>query len=100
MPAFSPSATVTLSGTTTTSNIILPVSAGSRQVLCQNAGAVPAFVEFGTSSVAATVAASTPILAGGSRLFTIGSAVTHVATITGSSTATVYVTAGRGEASI
>lgn len=99
LPPFSPGTSITLSATTTSgtsSATALPLSA-NRQVLVQNAGAVPAFVEFGTSAVAAAVATSLPILAGGSRVFSIPASVTHAAAITGSSTATVYVTPGHGQ---
>jgi len=63
----------------------------------QNAGSAVVFVEFGYSSgVTATVAASYPILPGQSKLVTIPAGTTHVATISGTASQTLYVTVGMG----
>lgn len=98
MPPFTPGTTVTVATTTTSGETRVAITLpANRQVLVQNAGLVPAFVEFGISTVTALVASSTPILAGGSRIFTVPAAVTHVAAITGTSTATVYCTPGHGQ---
>lgn len=99
MPPFTPGASVTLAATTTSgtsSATALPLPT-NRQVLVSNAGTVAAFVQFGTSTVEALVATSLPVLAGSNLVLTLPAAVTHVAAITGTSTATVYVTVGHGQ---
>jgi hypothetical protein len=92
---FSPGATANLSVTTSTGNVALPSGAGSRFLL-QNSGANPFFFKVGNSSVTAAVT-DTPLLAGESRVFTLDPSATTIAAITGTATATLYVTRGEGE---
>lgn len=101
MDIFSPvGATVNLAATTTTGNVALTAihetGIGSKSVRLYNAGAVAVFVAFGTSAIAAVLATSIPIPPGGVEVFEVSPAVTHVAGITASGTATIYATAGRG----
>jgi hypothetical protein len=88
--------TKNLAVTATTGRVGLPVLTESRSVRIWNSGAVPVFVEFGNSAVEAAVATSMPIPAGAVEWHEIGGAVTHVAGITSSGTATVYFTEGKG----
>lgn len=67
---------------------------GARTARVYNAGLVAVFIQFGDSSVVATVA-KMPIPPGAVEVFTIAGA-TYFAAITASSTADVYVTPGRG----
>lgn len=87
--------TVTISATTTSAATAL-VSSGRTQVLVYNAGSSTVFLEFGTSAVAAVVASGLPVPSGAILVLSVDPTVTHVAAITGSGTATVYVTVGRG----
>lgn len=62
-----------------------------------NAGAATVFLEFGDGSTTAAVATGYPVLSGQTKVVTLPMSATHVAAITASGTATVYVTTGRGE---
>lgn len=69
-------------------------------VLCYNSGSVPVFVRAGGSTVTATTA-DMPIVGGEYRVFNLKDSITsgeftHIAVITGSSTATIYFTPGSG----
>jgi len=90
--------TVTVSATTSSSRGAITF-AGSKATFPQarvyNAGSVAVFVEFGSSTVAATTA-DMPIAPGAVEVFTLEDGDTHMAAITASSSASVYVTAGRG----
>jgi hypothetical protein len=91
---FAPGAsTANIPAGTTSANVAL--SANAYAVLVYNSGTVPAFIQFGDSSVTATTAASLPIPPGAWRILAKGSAG-YVAAIVASGTATVYFTAGEG----
>jgi hypothetical protein len=85
-------ATVTLSATTTSSNIAID-SGGGDKVRVVNTGLVPVFIDFGMTAPTATIANSVAVGAGESVELFKGSAL-FVGCITASSTATVYVTPG------
>jgi len=88
-------ATVTLSATATTSRAqVQTAEGGSQAVRVYNAGTVPVFVACGTVIVVATVAAGLPIAPGSVEV--LGCNQTHIAGITSTGTATVYLTAGTG----
>lgn len=92
--AFSPGATLTLSGTTTSSNAAFVGIGVSVEI--QNSGAVTIFIKLGASTVTAT-SADYPLLAGQSKMLSRDPATqTHIAVITASGTATVYATSGEG----
>ena len=61
-----------------------------------NSGLVSVALEFGDSTVKASLTASLIIPAGGVEVLTAPKGTTHFAAITGSSTADVYVTPGDG----
>jgi hypothetical protein len=69
---------------------------GQTNVEIQNAGSVAVFVEVGDSTIASAVATGYPVLAGQSKVITVGPSVTHVACISGTASQTVYVSIGRG----
>lgn len=97
---FTPGATATLAVTSSTGSVALGAGAGNGvadfQVLVTSAaGAALSFIVFGTSSVTATTA-GTPILSGSAQTFTVPATATYVAAITGTGTATLYFTVGRG----
>lgn len=88
-------ATVTLSAAATTSRVqIQTAEGGSQAVRIYNAGSVPVFLACGTVVVVATVAAGLPVAPGSVEV--LGCNQTHIAGITGSGTATLYVTPGTG----
>ncbi len=91
----------TTSGSTA---LALPALTGNQKnadVLIYNAGAVAAFIAFGGSTVASAIAIDgtpangIPLAPGVEMTLNIGAA-TYVAGITGSSTASVYITQGIG----
>lgn len=94
--------TVTCSVTTTSGDFpFIKTQQGRHQIRFYNAGAVPVFWRKGSGGVAATaVVTDTPIAPGATEVFTVNntdkSPITSVGIITGSSTATVYVTQGDG----
>lgn len=87
--------TATLSATATTGSAAL-VGNGPN-LLVTNAGTATVFVELGVSGVTATVAAGLPILSGMCMALGRPPRATHIAGITASGTATVYVTTGDGD---
>jgi hypothetical protein len=95
---FTPTGTTkNLAVTASTGRVALPVFANqSRSVRVFNSGSVVVFIEFGTVATDAAVATSMPIGPGATEWFEIGGAVTYVAGITASGTATVYFTEGMG----
>ncbi len=94
---FSPiGSTVNLAVTTSSGRVALTTVKSSSSVRVYNAGAATAFVQFGDSTVAAATATSIPIPSGAIEVFGIGEAITHVAGITASGTATLYCTSGLG----
>jgi hypothetical protein len=98
---FIPVGTATISGTTTTANVALPIAApiacGSErpQVRVYNGGTTPAFIAFGDSTVTATVN-HIPVAPSGPEVFTVPFGATHVAAIYGTGTGTIYLTSGFG----
>ena len=97
-----PVSTVNLVATTATSSVKFNDFSSNvnnrvrkRAVRVFNSGAVTAFVEFGGSSVAATLTTSMPVAAGQTAIFNAQDA-SYAAVITPSSTATVYFTPGEG----
>lgn len=93
---FTPGATVTVAVTVASAATAMS-KPDSRQVMITSAAtSALAFIAFGDSTVAATVAASCPILAGTAQVFTVPAGATHIAAITGATTATLYVTSGDG----
>jgi len=88
-------ATVTLSATATTSRVqVQSAEGGTQAVRVYNAGTVPVFVSCGSVVVVATVAAGLPVAPG--TVEVLGCNQTHIAGITGTGTATLYVTPGTG----
>lgn len=95
---FKPTAAGSVTVAVTNSTGATALAATSRtQVMIDNAGPQPAFIEFGTSGVTAAVATGVRIPVGAIMVFTIDKTVTHIAAITASSTATLYVTVGQGD---
>jgi len=88
-------ATVTLAATAASGRVQIRSAAGGTQhVRIYNAGSVAVFIECGTVAVVATVAASLPVAPGSVEI--LGCGATHIAGITGTGTATLYVTPGTG----
>lgn len=95
---FTPNTAGTVAATVaaTTAALALNKAGIGQQIMVQSlAGNAIGFINFGDSTVTATVAAGTPILPGGSYTFTVGGNVTHVATI-GTAGNTLYFTSGQG----
>ena len=95
------SPTVNLAVTTTSGRVAktaLPTNSGGapHEMRLVNNGSVTVFVEFGNSTVVATVAGSMPVLPGTVESFQVNAFQTHVAAITASGTATLYATTGLG----
>lgn len=88
-------ATITLAATATTGRVqIQSAAAGTQAVRVYNAGSGAVFVACGDVTVVATVAAGLPVAPGSVEI--LGCNQTHIAGITGTGTATVYLTAGTG----
>ena len=98
-------ATVNLEADTSSDSVALTAydpSLGTVRIY--NSGTVDVFVAFGTSGVTAALASGMPVKAGNTEVFGLGSTLlradttppTHVAMITASDTATVYLTSGVG----
>lgn len=66
------------------------------QLELQNAGTSTIFVRPGISTVTAAVSTGYPVLAGQSKVITVGNNITHLACITASATVVLYVTPGWG----
>jgi hypothetical protein len=94
-----PQGTVTISctGTTGATALARPDQFNRRQVELSNGGTVPIFVEFGSSTVASVAASGYPVLANQTKTVTVPPSTTHIACITGGTTATLYASAGIGE---
>lgn len=93
--AFTPGVTVSIAGTTTTARAAITGIGTTIEI--QNTGTTTIFVNLGNSTVTAAVT-DYPVLGGQSKMITRGdpASYTHIAAITGTGTATVYVTAGEG----
>ena len=95
--------TITVSATTISSDNPLggKVPAGRFQIRVYNAGAVPVFVRKGSAGVPATAAVTDmPIAPGAVEVLSVDNSpsapITSLGAITGSGTATLYVTIGEG----
>jgi hypothetical protein len=91
--------TVTISGTTASAaTLIAGASLAERtiRIVAPPGNAAIAFITTGNSGAAALTTTGMPILPGTIEVFTIPGAHTHMAVITASSTATLYVTPGKG----
>lgn len=91
--------TVTISCTTSSAATALATIAAVQaqvQLEVTNAGTGVIFLETGSSLVASVVASGYPILAGQTKIITVGPRVTHIACISGSGTHTLYVSVGQG----
>lgn len=93
---FTPGGSVTLPATTSSANVALPTLKGNQALIYAPAANAAAFIKFGDSTVAAATT-DIAIPPGFNRIFTIPSGATHVAAITGASTATLYFTTGDGQ---
>lgn len=91
-PGFNASGQVTLTASTSSSNVAL--GSTGPQIIVTNSGAVTAYVALGGSGVTATTS-SIPVLPGFPILLQAGIA-TYIAGITGSSTAGLTITSGTG----
>jgi hypothetical protein len=91
---FSPILTASLAVTTSTGRVALAADAST--VRLYNAGTATAFVKFGDVTVTAATT-NMPIPAGAIEAFRPPGASTHIAAITSSGTATLYVTSGEGQ---
>ena len=88
-------ATASLAATSTSSRVQIQTAVpGAPNARIYNSGSVPVFVECGDITVVATVAASLPVAPG--TVEVLGCQRTHVAGITSTGTATLYVTPGTG----
>jgi len=86
--------TVTLAASTTTARVqILPADVTTQHARIYNSGTVAAFVACGDVTVVATTAAGMPIAPG--TVEVIG-CTSHIAGITATGTATLYLTPGSG----
>jgi hypothetical protein len=86
--------TLTLSATTSSSRVQVSAVAVPQEYRIYNAGTVAVFIEDGNSAVTANTTADVPIAPGAIEVLTL--AGTHVAGITASGTATIYITPGDG----
>lgn len=95
-------ATTTISCSTTSANgALLRTPNGSDfQVRVYNAGTVPAFIQKGYDAAAMATTADMPMAPGSVEVLTVrntaAAPVTHIAAITASGTASLYVTVGAG----
>jgi FtsP/CotA-like multicopper oxidase with cupredoxin domain len=88
-------ATASLAATTTSSRVQIQTAVpGAPNARIYNSGSVPVFVECGDITVVATVAAGLPVAPG--TVEVLGCQKTHIAGITATGTATLYVTPGTG----
>jgi hypothetical protein len=91
---FTPAATVSIAAGTTTANVAL--TGNGQQLELNNTGSVTVFVKLGGASVEAAVT-DYPVLAGQCKLITRNpDSDLRLAAITAASTATLYITVGRG----
>lgn len=100
MTPFTPlGATVSVSATGSTGNVAITAAAlgqGGTEVRVYNAGSATVFIAFGASSSVQAAVTDMPVPPGAIEVFNVGPAITHMAAITASGTATVYATPGRG----
>ena len=85
--------TVSLAATGTTGRVQIQAAQTTQHVRAYNAGTVAVFIECGDVTVVATTAASLPVAPGTVEVLGCN---THVAGITASGSATLYLTPGSG----
>lgn len=90
----SPGATVNIAATTTSARVQIAPIATPGEYRIRNGGSVDVFFREGDSSVTATTTTDMSLSAGAIEILTFGS--THLAAITASGTATLYITPGDG----
>lgn len=95
-PAFQGSKTISCTSSPSATALATAGAGGPRQLELQNGGSAVIFVEVGRSSVTAATTTGYPILAGQSKVISVGPETTHIACVVASSTHTLYVTVGRG----
>jgi hypothetical protein len=93
MRPFRPAATVSLSGSTSTSRVQITGTTGVGCYRLYNAGTVVVFIKEGDGTVNAAVT-DTPIAPGAIEVLSFANQ--YIAGITASGTATIYITAGDG----
>ncbi len=92
-------ATVTLAAATSSGSVAITkigFANEDEQVRIANTGSVIVYIALGDSGVTAAVASGIPILPNTAEMFHITTAQTHLAGITASGSATLYITAGYG----
>jgi hypothetical protein len=94
---FAPNVAGSVTITVTDSSAATALVGTGAQVMLHNAGSAIVFVNFGTSTATAAVATGTPIPVGAIMVLTKKAADTHIATISGTTGQTLYVTTGEGE---
>ena len=93
--AFSPEGnTVNIAATTSSAHVALP--AGDQVTVTNPPGGALAFIAFGDNTVTADAETSMPIIPGAAYTLTPPAGATDIAAITGSGTATIYITGGSG----
>jgi len=95
------SATVKIDASTTSANAaLLKMPTGITQIRLYNSGSVPVFIRKGTDSTVTGLISDMPIAPGSVEVLTLNNnptaPITHVAAITASGTASLYVTVGQG----
>ncbi len=95
--AFTPdrAGTVKITASTVSAVSTLAKAANQQLFVQASANSGTSFIEFGASTITASAANSTPILASKGYTFTVGADVTSVALI-GTTNDVVYVTCGQG----
>ncbi len=103
MPAlspFTPSNSIVITVAATTATVALPTPVGNQIMVSSLAANAIAYVNFGASTVTVVIPTGTkqkavPILPGTVQMFTVGDAITHIATI-GTAANSLIVTCGDG----
>ncbi len=98
---FTPGESKAITVAATSARVALPTPTGNQVVVTSVADNDVAYIAFGGSSVTVAIPTGTeqngfPILAGTPQTFTIGPAVTHIATI-GTASDVLYVSVGDGQ---
>lgn len=86
----------TLSVTSTTGSVAIPGAAPTEVKISTKALDADCFVEFGGASVVAVAATGMRLPAGAVEYVRVPLGATHIAAITGTGTATLYITSGEG----
>ena len=95
---FRPQATgsTSLAVTAASGSVAIPGAAPTEVRLSIPATDSAAFIEFGTSTITAATATGMRIAPGAVEVFRVPLNATHIAAITASGTATLYITSGEG----